>query len=257
VRFNIRLSNKSDTCNSATIQVDNLGEAHRHNLERLKTVYVDLYAGYETSMPLLFRGDLRSVHSDHSGATWTTTITSDTGRKGRKEGCGPSKTKSKSFPPNVKIEEVLTHLAKVMDLRISAGSMKANAALLRNSNAQQFFNGYCLAGNAKRELDRITRSCGLEWQTHNKELHIIKAGKWLEETVPQLNARTGLIGRPSVGNNGEVKAQCLLIDGLHPMGRVFLDSVQIQGTCVIDSVAITGDTEGQPWTADLEMHRAA
>jgi len=247
VRFNVALSDNPKTSNTATIQISNLGEHHRHQLERMKKVYVDLYAGYETSMPLLFRGDLYTVFSEHSGATWTTTISADTSRVAKK------KRVVKSFAPGASIGDIFQHLAKEMDLKISSGSIKVAEAAIKKSRARQFFNGYSLAGTTRDELERLCRSCGFEWQAHNGKLHLVPLSKALTDSEFVLSAKTGLIGRPKVGNYGLIDVQCLLIPDLYPYRRVYLDSVQINAPCVIKTAKLAGDTRSQQWAANLEL----
>ena len=76
-------------------------------------------------MSLLFRGDLRDVVSTREGPDWVTTITSDSGRRARKQRL------VKSFAPGSSVEVVLQTAAKAMGVRLGNTAARTVKAKLK------------------------------------------------------------------------------------------------------------------------------
>jgi hypothetical protein len=247
VAFEIVKSLSAQTPNSAEIRIWNLNAEHRKRLQELEKVYVSLEAGYVGGTSLLFRGDLRDVLSTREGSEWITTVTSDSGRLARKRRI------LKSFAPGATVQDVLTAAAKAMGVRLGNTAAKTVSAKIQGTQASKFFNGYALAGAIEGELDRLARSCGLEWSIQEDELQFLDQGKPLQELGIELTPDTGLIGSPEPGNKGITEARCLMIPDLFPGRRIRITSEHVTGIYRAETTKHTGNTAERDWYVDLEL----
>lgn len=247
VAFEITKSLSPKTPNSAEMRIWNLNAEHRKRLQELETVYVSLEAGYVGGTSLLFRGDLRDVISTREGTDWVTTITSDSGRRARKRRI------LKSFAPGATVENVLNAAAKAMGVRLGNTAAKTVSAKIQGTQASKFFNGYALAGAIEGELDRLARSCGLEWSIQDDELQFLDQGMPLQELGIELGPDTGLIGSPEPGNKAITEARCLMIPDLFPGRRIRITSEHVTGIYRAETTKHVGDTAGHDWYVDLEL----
>jgi hypothetical protein len=247
VAFEITKSLSAKTPNSAEMRIWNLNAEHRKRLQELETVYVSLEAGYVGGTSLLFRGDLRDVISTREGTDWVTTITSDSGRRARKRRI------LKSFAPGATVENVLNAAAKAMGVRLGNTAAKTVSAKIQGTQASKFFNGYALAGAIEGELDRLARSCGLEWSIQDDELQFLDQGMPLQELGIELSPDTGLIGSPEPGNKAITEARCLMIPDLFPGRRIRITSEHVTGIYRAETTKHVGDTAGHDWYVDLEL----
>lgn len=247
VAFEITKSLSSKTPNSAEMRIWNLNAEHRKRLQELEKVYVSLEAGYVGGTSLLFRGDLRDVLSTREGSDWITTITSDSGRLARKRRI------LKSFAPGATVENVLNAAAKAMGVRLGNTAAKTVSAKIQGTQASKFFNGYALAGAIEGELDRLARSCGLEWSVQDDELQFLDQGMPLQELGIELSPDTGLIGSPEPGNKAITEARCLMIPDLFPGRRIRITSEHVTGIYRAETTKHVGDTAGRDWYVDLEL----
>src|SRR5262245_28617259 len=247
VRFEIVKSLSGKTPNSAELQVYNLNTEHRQQLQEYEKVYLSVEAGYVDGMSLLFRGDLRDVTSSRNGADWITTITSDSGRRARK------KRLVKSFAPGATVGSVLSEAAKAMGVRLGNTAARTVAAKIEGTQASKFFNGYAIAGQIDEELDRLARSCGLEWSIQDDELQFLDFGAPLAQLAVKLTSATGLLGSPEPGNKGICEARCLIIPDLYPGRRVEMVSEHVRGMYRVETTKHVGSTFGDEWYIDLQL----
>lgn len=247
VRFEITKSLAAKTPNSAELRVYNLNADHRKQLQELERVYLSIEAGYESGMSLLFRGDLRDVVSGREEADWVTTITSDSGRRARKQRI------VKSFAPGSTVGDVLGAAAKAMGVRLGNTAQRTVAAKIAGTQASKFFNGYAIAGAIDEELDRLARSCNLEWSIQDDELQFLDYGAPLAQLAVLLTSDTGLLGSPEPGNKGIVEARCLIIPDLYPGRRVEVRAEHVRGLFRVETTKHVGSTFGDEWYVDLQL----
>lgn len=251
VSFDIVKSLAAKTPNTAEIRIHNLNPDHRKQLQELEKVYVSVEAGYEEGTELIFRGDLRDVVSAKEGTDWITTITSDSGRRARKRRI------LKSFAPGASVSDVLTAAAKAMDVRLGNTALKTVAAKIKGTQSDKFFNGYALAGAIDSELDRLTRSVGLEWSIQDEELQFLDKGQALKSQGVKLTDKTGLVGSPEKGNKGVVDARALMIPELVPGRRVEVEAEHVKGVFRIETAKYRGGTHDKDWYVDLQLRAEA
>lgn len=247
IRFEIAKSLSAKSPNSAELRVYNLNADHRKQLQELERVYVSVEAGYASGTSLLFRGDLRDVVSGREEADWVTTITSDSGRRARKQRL------VKSFAPGSTVGDVLGAAAKAMGVRLGNTAQRTVAAKIAGTQASRFFNGYALAGAIDEELDRLARSCNLEWSIQDDELQFLDYGAPLAQLAVLLTPETGLLGSPEPGNKGIVEARCLIIPDLYPGRRVEVRAEHVRGLFRVETTKHVGSTFGDEWYVDLQL----
>lgn len=247
VRFEITKSLAPKTPNAAEVQIYNLNTDHRQQLQELEKVYLSIEAGYESGMSLIFRGDLRDVTSARNGPDWVTTITSDSGRRARK------KRIVKSFAPGSSVSSVLQAAAKAMGVPLGNTAARTVSAKIAGTQATKFFNGYAIAGAIDEELDRLARSCNLEWSIQDGELQFLDYGEPLAQLAVKLTPETGLLGSPEPGNKGITEARCLIIPDVYPGRRVQMESEHVRGMYRIETTKHVGSTFGDEWYIDLQL----
>lgn len=245
--FDIAKSLSAKTPNSAEVRIWNLNADHRKQLQELERVYVSIEAGYASGTSLIFRGDLRDVVSVREGPDWITTVTSDSGRRARKQRI------VKSFAPGSTVGDVLHTAAKAMGVRLGNSAQRVVSAKIAGTSASAFFNGYALAGAIEHEMDRLARSCGLEWSVQDDELQFLDYGEPLAQLAVKLTAETGLVGSPEPGNKGLCEVRCLMIPDLYPGRRVQVESEHVRGGFRIETTKHQGTTFGKEWYVDLQL----
>lgn len=247
VRFEITKSLSAKTPNAAELKVWNLDVEHRQRLQELEKVYLSIEAGYASGMSLLFRGDLRDVVSSRENADWVTTITSDSGRRARK------KRLVRSFAPGSTVSSVLQAAAKGMGVRLGNTAARTVEAKIAGTQASKFFNGYAIAGAIDEELDRLARSCNLEWSIQDDELQFLDYGEPLSQLAVRLTSETGLLGSPEPGNKGICEARTLIVPDLYPGRRVEMVSEHVRGMYRVETTKHVGSTFGSEWYVDLQL----
>jgi hypothetical protein len=247
VTFDITKSLAPKTPNKAELRVWNLNADHRKHLQELERVYLSIEAGYASGTSLLFRGDLRDVVSIREGADWITTITSDSGRRARKQRL------VRSFAPGASVGDVLGAAAAAMGVRLGNTAQRTVAAKIAGTQASKFFNGYAIAGAIDEELDRLARSCNLEWSIQDDELQFLDYGAPLAQLAVRLTPDTGLVGGPEPGNKGIVDVRCLIIPDLYPGRRVEVQAEHVRGFFRVETTRHSGSTFGSEWYVDLQL----
>lgn len=247
VRFEITKSLSPKTPNAAELKIWNLNADHRKHLQELERVYLSLDAGYASGTSLLFRGDLRDVVSSRLGADWVTTVTSDSGRRARKQRI------VKSFAPGSSVGSVLEAAAKAMGVRLGNTAQRVVNAKIAGTKASKFFNGYALAGAIDEELDRLARSVGLEWSIQDDELQFLDYGAPLAQLAIKLAPHCGLIGSPEPGNKGIVEARSLILPDVYPGRRVQVEAEHVQGMFRIETTKHIGSSFGEEWWIDMQL----
>jgi hypothetical protein len=251
VKFDVQRSLAAKTPNSAKIEIANLSEATRKRLQGMRNVFVSLEAGYAQGKSLIFRGDLREVWSARDGTEWITTVTSGDGEKARKK-----KRLNQSFPAGTPVSALISACAKALGVGIGNAAKKGGAAQLFRASPPKRLGGAAFTGDALAQLDRVCRSCGIEWSIQDNQLQLLERGKALQEQGPKLSALSGMVGSPEVGKSGLVRVRTVMVPNLQPGRKVELDSLLVKGIYRIETAHFIGDFEGADWGAELELKPA-
>jgi hypothetical protein len=114
--------------------------------------------------------------------------------------------------------------------------------------------GYVASGDAVSQLDRVCRSCGLEWSVQDNQLQLLERGKALQEDGIVLAPGSGLLESPELGKGGVVRCKALMIPGLYPGRRVELRTQHVRGVYRIETTHHKGGFDaGDDWGAELEL----
>ncbi len=141
---------------------------------------------------------------------------------------------------------MLKTLAKSMGLDL--GNVNKQAAKILAS----FDQGYCAAGSASREFDRIVSSMGLTWSVQDGAIQILDPDETLDAPIPEITPDSGLIESPEMGTP-QKKGKPTLITFkslLRPIklgGKVKLRSERYDGQVRAESAVYDFDTHGGPW----------
>ena len=248
VRFQVKRSLSPKTPNSARLEIINLADSTRRRLQGMRDVFVSLDAGYAQGTSLIFRGDLSAAWSSREGTEWVTTVESGTAERARAK-----KRLNQTFPAGTPIAKLLGECARAMGVGLGNVDKRGAVAQLFDAQPPKRLGGGAVSGDAVAQLDRICRSCGLEWSIQDNQLQLLERGAALQEQGPRLSASTGMVGSPEIGKGGIVRLRTLMVPNLQPGRRVELDSALVQGIFRIETAAYVGDYEGQDWGAELEL----
>lgn len=252
VAFRIERSLKPEP-NTCDLTIWNLNTQQRAILESLKPpkgspigIPTKIEAGYETAASTIWLGDLRSVESMRDGADWVTILGSGDG-----EVAVQTARVNQSFGMGTPVTAMLNILAASM--KLGPGNLAMFAAAASASQLGQ--QGIVMSGSAADQLTEWTRSLGWEWSIQNSSLQFTQRGKPAPGLAVMLSSKTGLIGQPTVDQDGLLYATCLMIPGIMPGTLAVIASERVQGNYRIEQTVHYGDTAGEPWFVDIVAAR--
>jgi hypothetical protein len=248
ITFQIKRSLSAKVANSAEIKIYNLSPDSRQKLQAMRDVFVSLEAGYAGGRSLIFRGELREAWSARDGNDWVTSIGAGDAEKPRKKA-----RVNKSFPAGTSASTVITHCAQALQVGLGNVTKQAALAKLWNVSPSVFSCGYVASGDALSQLDRICRSCGMEWSIQDNQLQLLERGKPLQETGIVLTESSGLVGSPELGKGGVVRCRTLMIPGLYPGRRVELKSRALSGVYRVETTHHRGVFGTEDWGCEAEF----
>lgn len=246
VAFSIERSLKPEP-NTAEIQVWNLNEDNRSALEELDRVPVTVEAGYEEQTAMIFSGTIRTVFTTREGPDLVTTLQSGDAEKEYKQS-----RISLSLAPATPNPSVMQQITKA--LGISEGNLGTVTPLLLGSPVL-FPQGGVLSGSASQIMTRVAQSLGFEWSIQEGALQLLQVNTSLAATAVQLTPDTGLVGSPSVDNEGVLSAQSLLIPEIFPGRLLVIESERLSGNYRVEKCAYSGNTASTEWYIDIEAKK--
>lgn len=234
--------------NTADFSIYNLAPENRKFLQSQKGgVIVEFRAGYasDSTLPLIYLGQLREVTTVRDGADWTTQLSTGDGDKERKHPVAFSLGPGTSFDNAVKktLSEIGMHASNVT--RDIAGGHFGDAS-------KELVEGFAAFGYGGPELDRLLDSGGLEGSIQNGEMQILPKGAALNKSTVTLNESTGLVGSPEFGDAGTIKARSLLNAEIFPGRLVHVVSASADGFFRVERAAYSGQTAGGDWYVDFD-----
>lgn len=248
VAFHVERSLKPEP-NTAELQVWNLNPDNRMALEELELVPVQIDAGYEGGMSMLYLGTMRTVFTTRDGPDLVTSIQSGDGEKEYEQS-----RINVSLAKGVSNLDAFKQVAKA--LGVSLGNLESAEISGRLLTAPALFpQGTVLSGQVSQVVTELAGSMGLEWSIQSGALQLLPLQQALAGTAVFLSPGTGLVGVPSVDSEGILTAQTLLIPDLFPGRIVSLESENLSGAFRVEKVAYTGDTSGDDWYVDLEAKK--
>lgn len=241
--------------NTAEIEVFNLSQASRNQIEEQEIQRVQLEAGYagEGGTSVIFVGDKRKAWSRRDGVDIVTTIEAADGERAAR-----GRRVNQSFGPGTTVDSVLESVAGVFggEDGIGLGNL---TALTRNSlefegNGAEFPEGTVASGAALGVMRGIAAGAGAELSIQDQNFQILRRGKALPDEAVKLDSTTGLIESPSADSEGLVTARSLIIPGIFPGRLVAIKSEFVGGLFRVEKATYTGDTStgAAEWYIDIE-----
>jgi hypothetical protein len=251
VSFAVERSLKPEP-NTAEIQVWNLNPDHRSQLEEPKgelgqRVAVEVEAGYEGGFAKLFSGTMRTAFTTREGPDLVTTLQSGDGEKEYQQ--SRINLSIAKGTPNASVFQQI-----VKKLGIGEGNL-ATATPLLLATPPLFPQGGVLSGSASQIMTRTAQSLGFEWSIQEGTLQLLQARAPMAASATLLSASTGLVGSPSIDNEGILTAQCLLIPDVFPGRLIVLESERLSGSYRVEKCNYSGNTAGPDWYIDLEAKK--
>ena len=234
--------------NTCDLTIYNLNPEHRKQLSMVKGgPAVKVEAGYADDCGVLFLGQLEEVYSHKEGSDWITELHSgDAASKLAK-----ART-NRSYNAGTEVGKIIGDTIKDMGVGIG-NSLKAlmSGDLLGAKN--KFANAVTLSGPSTHALDRMLSSVGKEWSIQDGQIQVMDKRAFIEGTAVLLNADTGMIGSPTIGNDGVLKVKALLNHKIVPGRKLMIESAEIKKSGYrVERVEYTGETYGQAWYVDIE-----
>jgi hypothetical protein len=238
--------------NKCEIEVYNLSEKHRGQLEE-KGVRVALMAGYADTQAQIFSGDARYVNSEKHGPDWITKF-----ECGDSERAFASARVSQSFGPGTSAKDVFGAIRTAMG--VDGGNLLDKAKGI----VRVFADGYVAHGLASTELTRLLEPENLGWSMQDGRIEVLGLMETLSGEVPEIGARTGMVGSPEFGTGEKIsakkqafmKVKTLLQPNLRPGMKFFLQSLKFSGFFKCRKVEHHGSTHGGEFYSDIEAIHA-
>lgn len=193
IAFSVERDHKR-TPNNAELVLWNLSQGSRDALSKLATVPVLIEAGYADDVGVIFLGDLRSARSRREGPDIITRVSA---------GDGEAKIRTarinKTFKSGTPIGDVLGALGKALGVKPGNVERFRSAALA--NGGRTLTRALTVSGSVFDELDRVCRSCALDWSVQNSELQL------RDSTAPATGFAEGPLLRSDSGLIGDVETE--------------------------------------------------
>lgn len=212
-----------------------------------KGIPVRIEAGYEDADSLIWSGDLRTVESTHDGADWVTALGSGDGEEAYQRS-----RVNLSFGREASIATVVTALAAALGLGPGNLPLYLPRLLLSATAAQITAHGIVISGSAADQLTYIAQSVGLEWSIQDGVIQFTERGLPTLGSALLISQLTGMVGEPSIDNEGVVTVKMLMLPNVVPGGVIVIASTNVVGNYRIEKATYEGDTSGQPWYITCE-----
>ena len=239
--------------NLAKIQVFNLSKATRAKIEN-EFDSVIFNAGYENSVGLLFKGEIRNVTHLKQGVDTITTIYAHSGAKD----FDTSKVNI-SFKEGTKIKNIVEHVISTFK-EVTHGVVEGLDGL------GDRLQGVTLSGSSKDIMDQLAQENNFEWSINDGVIDVIPKNKTIDKTFVITNV-TGMLGSPTITEIG-ADVKTLLNPELIPNGKIKIESITAaislgdlnfrnvnktigEGLYKIQKVTHVGDTHDNQWDSTI------
>lgn len=265
---------------TAVFKVWNLKKETVSKIQAEEFVNVQLMAGYQDNVGLIFTGKIRYTISGRDNPTDTFVIVQAIDSLEAYDYATLSTTLSAGHTQAEQYNALLTGLAPY-------GIVKGVTPEFDNT---RFPRGKTYFGMVRDAADNLAGQCLASWQYINGQLVMVPENKYVQEAIV-LNSATGLIGLPQQTIEAGVNVRCLINPNIQINGLIRLDQAliyrtmlpnsdialgysklsesddgslrQTQGTVsqpaslstdgdyIVKNITYTGDTRGKPWYMDL------
>lgn len=234
---------KTKTPNTAEIQVLNLADETRRQLQALKRVPVKLEAGYRDQIATIFLGELRIIESTWVPPEWRTVV-----RSGDGEYAARVARIDQVYDGRVRLSEAIEAVAKAMRVGIgNATLMAAKGRFIDGSNT--FLQSAVLSGAAADVLDDLLESAGLEWSVQDNELQVLERGQPIRGQDVLLTPDTGLLSA-RIDTKNVVTFRSQLHPDIRPGVSVKIEAKNLTARMRVAEAVYIGDTAANDWYVD-------
>jgi len=183
--------------NLMKLEIYNIKESNR-NL--IKEVYqnIELYAGYVDSMPLIFKGQLRTVSHLLVGVDWITTIYAADGALAL-ENAKINKTYPAGTTQETLVDSLIGELSSVGG--IAKGKLEGIKECI--TKKKSLLKSMIMSGGVKEWLDELSKTCGFDYSVNDGVIDTNTKDKPLnDEPMFLISQKTGMIGSPEITEVG-------------------------------------------------------
>lgn len=249
VAFAIKRTNQPEP-NSCELTLWNLTEDHQAQLEAItpegtdaaaRGVHCEVVAGYKDNTSRIWLGDLRTIETVFEGPDVITHLTSGDGEKAWKHA-----RHNVSYGPKTPVDAALRSIARAMG--VGEGNLSKVVSRIKVGGSAIWQTGKVFSGPASRQIASMAESADLEVSIQDGALQFLDKGQALEGTAILVEAGTGLIGSPSVDNEGIVSFSMQIIPDLKIGRKVQINARRVKGLYRIVEGDWVGDTSsGGVW----------
>lgn len=240
----VRTLEKEPSTLRATVY--NLSEETRSKLEAPDRIVLTLAAGYGDTAHNLFKGDLRRTYHQRDGGDIATTLEAGDGYRGSKEWA------RKWFPKNTSIRTILEYL--IDKARIGEGNLSEAMGIEEaNGLPDEIRAGRHVRGYALDELNELCNSRGIEFSVQDGEAQFLPIDDFKNGVpISQVRPASGLIGSPTIDNEGVMNCTTLLLPNIFPGSRIDIESEFVSGRFVVKRATYSGSVFGDDFSIQIE-----
>lgn len=249
VAFKIEKSDKPEP-NNSTIQIYNLSDAHRAQLE-VTGIRCFLSAGYPSAESQIFSGNVRFALTEKQGVDWVTKLELGDGLAGL---AGARVTQA--WRPGTLWKDVVAGVADVMK-DFDKGNLIDRVTQVGAGVVMR--NGFTCDAPASAVLTELLAQQDLNWSVQDGRIEALAAADYLPGEGPLISEDTGLVGSPTIGaaqhKGGPqiIKVKCLLNPALKPGSRFQLKSASLSCVCRCHKVIQSGNSRSGDWYTESEV----
>ena len=247
IAFNIP-KGLSSTPNKVEMVIFGLSETTRNSIRQTDNRTV-LQAGYPDNIDVIFDGSVTKIEAERGDSTIKTKITAGDGAKGVKYGAV-----SASVTGGSPLKTLIIQIAESMP-GVGIGNLAGLDGKVIGGRGQS------VSGKASVILDSLGVMFSFGWSVQDGLLETLavekgKAGSVIGDSGRNayvISPATGMIGIPSVLDNGQVKVKSLLNPRIKPGRVVKVETQRAPGSGFYKSteVVFKGDTYGGEWSVDI------
>jgi hypothetical protein len=244
--------------NAADISITNLSEPTRAGMQKFGA-QIEFRTGYDSDLPhlpVIFRGQARTVDHVRRGGEWVTRIQCGDGEMAYRFA-----SVNKSWGPKTSIALIVKDIAAAL----KAAGVDVQGFLTNIDNgkiafrAPIFAKGYATHGNAFDELVKLLAPKGYAPSIQNGELQVLKERGMSGRAAAFISPETGMLGSPEhaapdkSGNPSLLKVSTLLLPKLLPGDPIIVRSNEFaDATFTAEKIDHSGDSHGGDWKTDIE-----
>jgi hypothetical protein len=245
VEFNITRTLEKEN-STLVAEVYNLSETTRSFLEAPERLVITLSAGYGEDLHDLFVGDVRIVRHTRDGADIQTTIEADDG------GLASKKWARKQFPAGTLLDTIFKYLLDYAG--IGEGNVAEATAISETYGVgDKIVNGWHARGYAVDLIRSLANSRGIDFSIQSGEAQFLPLGD-VKQGIPivEVAPGSGLIGSPTIDNEGVMSCETLLLPNVFPGTRIDVKSEFVDGRFKVQRADYSGSVFGDDFSISIE-----